>query len=73
MTHPKIVILEWKNEPDDKTLHQLIEFQKTILKEFEEVIQITQGYCSLMLFHKKKCSKYRRLQNKTSSSLYITI
>ena len=52
MTHPKIVILEWKNEPDDKTLHQLIEFQKTILKEFEEVIQITQGYCSLMLFHK---------------------
>ena len=52
MTHPKIVILEWKNEPNDKTLHQLIEFQKTILKEFEEVIQITQGYCSLMLFHK---------------------
>ena len=40
MTHPKIVILEWKNELDDKTLHQLIEFQKTILKEFEEVITI---------------------------------
>lgn len=51
VTHPKIVILEWNHEPDNALLHKLIKFQKAILKEIKEVIQITQGFCSLMLYH----------------------
>jgi len=54
MMHPKIVILEWESEPSDLLLSELISFQKKILSQVKEVIQITQGYCSLMLFHKNK-------------------
>lgn len=52
ITHPKVIVLEWDGEPDDTMLQQLIEFKKRIINEFDEVIQITQGYLSLMLFHK---------------------
>lgn len=52
VTHPKVVVLEWDGEPDDKMLQLLIDFKKRLTEEFDEVIQITQGYLSLMLFHK---------------------
>ena len=49
--HPKVAVLEWDTEPNPRLLKLLIGFQKAILKEFKEVSQITQGYCSLMLYH----------------------
>ena len=49
--HPKVAVLEWDTEPNPRLLKLLIGFQKAILKEFKEVSQITQGYCSLMLHH----------------------
>lgn len=52
--HPKVVLLEWSTPPDAALLQQLIGFQKAILKEVDEVVQITQGYCSLMLYHKSE-------------------
>lgn len=62
-THPRVVILEWDKEPDYTLLHELINFQKQIQKEFKEVIQITQGYCSLMLFHN---TEVRHIDNYTN-------
>ena len=64
ITHPKVVLLEWDTEPDDALLNRLIEFRKAIKKEFEEVIQITQGYCSLMLFHDKAINTIDRYQTR---------
>jgi len=52
ITHPKVVLLEWGGEPDDTMLQLLIDFKKRLIEKFDEVIQITQGYLSLMLFHK---------------------
>jgi|TARA_A200000159_G_scaffold164909_1_gene197323 inhibitor of KinA len=51
ITHPKVAVLEWDTEPNPNLLKQLIGFQKAILKEFNEVSQITQGFRSLMLYH----------------------
>ena len=45
-------------------LQQLIEFKKRIIKEFDEVIQITQGYLSLMLFHKINVQYIEDYKNK---------
>jgi len=64
ITHPKVVLLEWDTEPDDALLNRLIEFRRAIKKEFEEVVQITQGYCSLMLFHNKAINTIDRYQTR---------
>lgn len=64
ITHPKVIVLEWDGEPDDTMLKQLIEFKKRIIKEFDEVIQITQGYLSLMLFHKINVQYIEDYKNK---------
>ncbi len=64
ITHPKVIVLEWDGEPDDTMLQQLIEFKKRIIKEFDEVIQITQGYLSLMLFHKINVQYIEDYKNK---------
>ena len=64
ITHPKVIVLEWDGEPDDTMLQQLIEFKKRIIKEFDEVIQITQGYLSLMLFHKINVKYIEDYKNK---------
>tara|TARA_A100001015_G_scaffold206206_1_gene230609 strand:+ start:481 stop:1203 length:723 start_codon:yes stop_codon:yes gene_type:complete len=64
ITHPKVIVLEWDGEPDDTMLQQLIEFKKRIIKEFDEVIQITQGYLSLMLFHKINVQDIEDYKNK---------
>jgi inhibitor of KinA len=53
ITHPKVVVLEWEDAPDKRLLNRLSAFKKVLLKEFKELCQITEGYCSLMLFHTK--------------------
>ena len=71
ITHPKVLVLEWDGEPNDTMLQQLIEFKKRIIKEFDEVIQITQGYLSLMLFHKINVQYIEDYKNKLYFLFYL--
>jgi hypothetical protein len=59
LIHPNVVLLEWNETPSDSLLLELVTFRKLLLNKFETLIQVTQGYQSLMLYHshpiKKRC------------------
>ena len=64
LMQPQVVLLEWDSEPSEALLCLLIAFKKEILLHSEDVIQITQGYCSLMVFYKNKInspSKFKEI------------
>ena len=57
LIHPKVVILEWNLKPNQFLLSDLIAFKNKIISHFKDVIQVTQGYHSLMVFYKNEVSK----------------
>src|SRR5210317_19989 len=57
LIHPKVVILEWNLKPNQFLLSDLIAFKNKIISHFKDVIQVTQGFHSLMVFYKNEVSK----------------
>ena len=47
--HPKVILLEWEQDPSTETLKELTHFKANILKYSMGVSQITLGYCSLLV------------------------
>lgn len=57
LIHPNVVLLEWNETPSDWLLLELVTFRKLLLNKFETLIQVTQGYQSLMLYHSHPIKK----------------
>ena len=55
--HPKVILLEWEQDPSPDTLKELIHFKANIFK-YSGVSQITQGYCSLLVQWKEDIINY---------------
>ncbi|MDC1030841.1 5-oxoprolinase subunit PxpB [Flavobacteriaceae bacterium] len=56
--HPKVILLEWEQDPSPETLKELNHFKANILKYSIGVSQITQGYCSLLVQWKEDIINY---------------
>lgn len=72
LIHPKVVLLEWNEVPSEALLLQLTTFRKILINRYKSILQITQGYQSLMLYHNTPIKK-RAAYNTELSMLFETL
>jgi len=58
--HPKALLLQWKQEPSDHLLNEILTVKSELSSNLKEIHGLTQGYQSLLILLKKTASIFKK-------------
>ncbi len=65
--HPKALLLQWKQEPSDHLLNEILTVKSELSSNLKEIHGLTQGYHSLLILLKKPLVSSKKLQKKITT------